>query len=44
VTYDMAAADAAGLLGWVIDHRGLHTVDHPRRVASLAEFADRVLG
>ena len=44
VAYDMAAADAAGLLGWVIDHRGLHTVHHPRRVGSLAEFADRVLG
>ena len=43
VTYDMAAADAAGLLGWVVDHRGLHTVDHPRRVGSLAEFADIVL-
>jgi putative hydrolase of the HAD superfamily len=44
VAYDMAAADAAGLLGWVIDHRGLHTVDHPRRVGSLAEFTERVLG
>jgi putative hydrolase of the HAD superfamily len=43
VAYDMAAADAAGLLGWVVDHRGLHTVDHPRRVGSLAEFTDRVL-
>ena len=44
VAYDMAAADAAGLLGWVVDHRGLHTVHHPRRVDTLAEFADRVLG
>ena len=43
VAYDMAAADAAGLLGWVVDHRGLHTVEHPRRVANLAEFTDRVL-
>ena len=43
VAYDMAAADAAGLMGWVIDHQGLHTVEHPRRVGSLAEFTDRVL-
>ncbi len=43
VAYDAAAADAAGLVSWVIDHRGLHTVDHPRRVATLAEFADAVL-
>lgn len=40
VLYDAAAADAAGLTSWVIDHRGLHTVEHPRRVTSLAEFAD----
>ena len=43
VAYDAAAAEAAGLTAWVIDHRGLHTVHHPRRVGSLAEFADRVL-
>ena len=43
VAYDMVAADAAGLTGWVIDHRGLHTVEHPRRVRSLAEFTDLVL-
>lgn len=40
VAYDAAAADAAGLTSWVIDHRGLHTVDHPRRVATLAAFTD----
>lgn len=43
VGYDVAAADAAGLVSWVIDHRGLHTREHPRRVRSLDEFADRVL-
>ena len=43
ITYDIAAADAAGLLGWVIDHRGLHTIHHPRRVGSLEEFTDIVL-
>jgi putative hydrolase of the HAD superfamily len=43
VSYDAAAAEAAGLTSWVIDHRGLHTTDHPRRVRSLAEFADAVL-
>lgn len=43
VAYDVAAADAAGLLSWVIDYAGLHTVDHPRRVRSLAEFADIAL-
>ena len=43
VAYDMVAADAAGLTGWVIDHRGLHTVAHPRRVATLTEFTDIVL-
>lgn len=43
VAYDAAAADAAGLVSWVIDHAGLHTVDHPRRVRSLAEFADIAL-
>lgn len=44
VAYDAAAADAAGLVSWVIDHRGLHTAPHPRRVGSLAEFADAALG
>ncbi|HWB71886.1 MAG TPA: HAD-IA family hydrolase [Egibacteraceae bacterium] len=43
VVYDAAAADAAGLTSWLIDHRGLHTVRHPRRVRSLAEFADAAL-
>ncbi len=43
VSYDMVAADAAGLLGWVVDHRGLHTVEHPRRVGSLEEFTNIVL-
>ncbi|MGH8904427.1 MAG: HAD family hydrolase [Egibacteraceae bacterium] len=44
VAYDAVAADAAGLVSWVIDHAGFHTVDHPRRVRSLTEFADLVLG
>jgi putative hydrolase of the HAD superfamily len=43
VTYDAAAADAAGLQSWVIDHRGLHTADHPRRVRTLADFADAAI-
>lgn len=43
VVYDAAGADAAGLTSWVIDHRGLHTVAHPRRVSSLAEFTDAAL-
>lgn len=43
VAYDVAAADAAGLLSWVIDHRGLHTVAHPRRVSTLKEFTDAAL-
>lgn len=43
VAYDAVAADAAGLVSWIIDHAGLHTVDHPRRVRSLAEFADIAL-
>jgi putative hydrolase of the HAD superfamily len=43
VAYDAAAADAAGLVSWVIDHPGLHTVAHPRRVRTLEEFADRAL-
>ena len=44
VAYDAAAAQAAGLTPWVIHHRGLHTVDYPRRVASLEEFAEQVVG
>ncbi len=44
VSYDAAAADAAGLVSWVIDHPGLHVLDHPRRVRTLTEFADAVLG
>ena len=43
VAYDAAAADAAGLLSWVVDHRGLHTVHHPRRVRDLRELADLAL-
>jgi HAD superfamily hydrolase (TIGR01509 family) len=43
VAYDAAAAEAAGLQSWVIDHQGIHVVEHPRRVRSLAEFADAVL-
>jgi putative hydrolase of the HAD superfamily len=43
VAYDAAAADAAGLLSWVIDHPGLMAVDHPRRVRTLAEFASAIL-
>jgi putative hydrolase of the HAD superfamily len=43
VAYDAAAADAAGLTSWVIDHRGLHTVEHPRRVRTLDEFAAAAL-
>jgi HAD superfamily hydrolase (TIGR01509 family) len=43
VAYDAAAAEAAGLVSWVIDHPGLHVSNHPRRVRTLAEFADAVL-
>lgn len=43
VAYDAAAADAAGLVSWVIDHPGLCVVEHPRRVRTLIEFADAVL-
>jgi putative hydrolase of the HAD superfamily len=43
VVYDAAGADAAGLMSWVIDHHGLHTVAHPRRVSTLGEFADAAL-
>ncbi len=43
VHYDAAAADAAGLTSWIIDHSGGHTVPHPRRVTSLSLFADAVL-
>lgn len=41
--FDAAGAEAAGITAWIIDHRGLHTVDYPRRVSSLAEFADIAL-
>lgn len=43
VVFDAAGADAAGLTSWIIDHRGLHTVAHPRRVSSLSLFADAAL-
>jgi HAD superfamily hydrolase (TIGR01509 family) len=43
VAYDAAAADAAGLTSWVIDHPGLGMVEHPRRVRTLTDFADIVL-
>lgn len=43
VTYDAAAAEAAGLVSWVVDHAGTHVLDHPRRVRGLAEFTERVL-
>ena len=43
VRYDAAAADAAGLVSWVVDHKGLHTAEHPRRVSDLYEFADVAL-
>jgi putative hydrolase of the HAD superfamily len=43
VIFDARGADAAGLTSWVIDHRGLHTVAHPRRVSTLAEFTDLAL-
>ena len=43
VQYDAAAADAAGLTSWVFDHKGLHTVAHPRRVHDLLGFADQVI-
>lgn len=43
LAYDAAAADAAGLVSWVVDHHGLHTVPHPRRVRSLSAFAQAVL-
>lgn len=43
VTFDVRGAEAAGIEAWVIDHRGLHTVEHRRRVSSLAEFADAAL-
>ncbi|MPZ72545.1 MAG: HAD-IA family hydrolase [Nitriliruptorales bacterium] len=43
VAYDAVAAEAAGLTAWVVDHRGLHTVEYPRRVSSLGEFTERVL-
>ncbi|CAN5166877.1 HAD-IA family hydrolase [soil metagenome] len=43
VVYDAAGARAAGLVDWLVDHRGLQSREHPRRVSSLAEFADAVL-
>lgn len=43
VAYDAAAADAAGLVSWVVDHQGLHSVPHPRRVRTLAAVADAAL-
>ncbi|MGH8906180.1 MAG: HAD family hydrolase [Egibacteraceae bacterium] len=43
IAYDVTAADAAGLLSWVIDHPGLRVVEHPRQVRTLTEFADVVL-
>jgi HAD superfamily hydrolase (TIGR01509 family) len=43
VAYDATAADAAGLVSWIVDHRGLHTVPHPRRVGDLAALADAAL-
>lgn len=43
VTFDVRGAEAAGIEAWVIDHRGLHTVEHARRVSSLADFADAAL-
>ncbi len=43
LVFDAAGADAAGLTSWIIDHRGLHTVAHPRRVSTLYEFADAAL-
>lgn len=43
VVYDAAGARAAGLLDWIVDHRGLRSGCHPRRVSSLGEFADAVL-
>jgi len=43
VTFDVRGAEAAGIEAWVVDHRGLHTLEHGRRVSSLAEFADAAL-
>lgn len=43
VTYDVAAADAAGITAWVVDHRGQHTHDHPRTVTSLTDVAHAAL-
>lgn len=43
VTYDAAAAEAAGLTSWVVDHPGTGLLEHPRRVRDLAEFADLTL-
>jgi len=43
VRYDAAGAEAAGLIAWVIDHGGTHSLPYPRRVTSLRAFADAVL-
>jgi putative hydrolase of the HAD superfamily len=43
VVFDAAGAEAAGMTAWIVDHRGLHTVDYPRRVSTLAQFADAAL-
>lgn len=43
VIFDAAGAEAAGMTAWIIDHRGLHTVEYPRRVSTLAQFADAAL-
>lgn len=43
VVYDVAAADAAGLVAWVVDHRGLHTHGHPRTARSLDALTDRAV-
>jgi len=43
LAFDAAAAEAAGITAWIIDHRGLHTTDYPRRVSTLTEFADLAL-
>jgi putative hydrolase of the HAD superfamily len=43
VRYDAVGAEAAGLVAWVVDHGGTHSVAYPRRVTSLRAFADTVL-
>lgn len=44
VCYDVIAADAAGLLSRVVDHRGLRTTPHVRRVGYLTDTVDLALG